>query len=88
MATYHALDVAWPLTAACRIVSAAITRDARVLAIICNVIRSRSRGRRLATDLRIRKPLVVAVSSQQRGCQARRRCDTREMSSGITVGGA
>jgi hypothetical protein len=25
MATYHALDVAWPLTAACRIVSAAIT---------------------------------------------------------------
>ena len=39
-------------------------------------------------DLRTRNSLVVAVSSQQRGCQARRRCDTREMTSGITVGGA
>jgi hypothetical protein len=33
-------------------------RDARVRAIICNVIRSRSGGRRVATDLRIRNPLV------------------------------
>jgi hypothetical protein len=40
------------------------------------------------TDPRIRNPLVVGVSSQQRGCQARRRCNTREMTSGISVGGA
>ena len=39
-------------------------------------------------DLRTRNSLVVAVPSQQRGCQARRRCDTREMTSGITVSGA